>query len=201
MINCCNTTYNQIDKYYWLIVEMLCSAYMKTSCLLRGVTLGKRTRFLGLAKIKRGNANSIVIGKECTFRSMTTSNLIGINRPCILSSLGVNGSSLTIGEGCGFSGTVVASFLKVTIGDSVRCGANTLITDSDWHLRDGRVANPQAVTIHDNVFLGANATVLKGVTIGENTIVGAGSVVTRDLPANVVAAGNPCKVIRPLSSS
>ncbi|MFD1913538.1 sugar O-acetyltransferase [Halodurantibacterium flavum] len=56
----------------------------------------------------------------------------------------------------------------------------------------------QPVVIGDGVWLGGGAIVCPGVTIGENTVVGAGAVVTRDLPPNVLAAGNPCRVIRPL---
>jgi acetyltransferase-like isoleucine patch superfamily enzyme len=59
----------------------------------------------------------------------------------------------------------------------------------------------RSVTIGNNVWLGGGAIVLPGVTIGENTVVGAGAVVTRDLPANVVAAGNPARIIRSLEST
>lgn len=52
------------------------------------------------------------------------------------------------------------------------------------------------ITIGDNVWLGGNVVVTPGVTIGENSVIGAGSVVVKDIPANVVAAGNPCKVVR-----
>ncbi|POB65431.1 galactoside O-acetyltransferase, partial [Vibrio vulnificus] len=54
------------------------------------------------------------------------------------------------------------------------------------------------VHIKDNVWIGANSVVLPGVTIGENSVIGAGSVVTKDIPANVVAVGNPCRVLRPI---
>lgn len=78
----------------------------------------------------------------------------------------------------------------------MRCGANTLITDGDWHQDDPRSGELRPVNIGDNVWLGVNVTVLKGVTIGENTVMGAGSLVVKDIPANVIAAGNPCKVIK-----
>ena len=81
-------------------------------------------------------------------------------------------------------------------GRNVRCGANTLITDSDWHSDDPRTGSDKPVHICDNVWLGYGVKVLKGVHIGENSLIGACSVVTRDIPANVIAAGNPCKVIR-----
>jgi carbonic anhydrase/acetyltransferase-like protein (isoleucine patch superfamily) len=75
------------------------------------------------------------------------------------------------------------------------------VTDSDWHtIHDRTVRDERAtpVTIGDNVWLGDHSTVLKGVTIGENSVVAARAVVTRDVPANVVVAGNPAKVVKEL---
>lgn len=91
-------------------------------------------------------------------------------------------------------------FNQIRIDDNVRIGANCVITDGDAHLDDPRVGAPQPVHICENVWLGMNVTVLKGVTIGKNSLIGAGSVVTNDIPANVVAAGNPCKVIKQLDA-
>ena len=107
-------------------------------------------------------------------------------------------AALEIGNNCGFSGTVIGAFTKIKIGNNVRCGANTLITDSDWHPEDPRVGPAKPVTIGNNVWLGINVVVLKGVEIGENTVIGANSLVTKNIPANVIAAGNPCKEIAKL---
>ena len=109
-------------------------------------------------------------------------------------------AEVRVGNDCGFSGTVIAAFNSIILGDHVVCGANTLITDSDWHPEDPRSGAPKPVRIDDNVWLGVNATVLKGVTIGANSVIGAGSVVTANIPANVIAAGNPCKIIRELGA-
>jgi acetyltransferase-like isoleucine patch superfamily enzyme len=105
-------------------------------------------------------------------------------------------AQIRVGSGCGFSGTVIAAFKEIMLGSNLICGANTLITDSDWHSEDSRSGTPVPVIIGDNVWLGVNATVLKGVTIGENSVIGAGSVVTGDIPPDVIAAGNPCRVLR-----
>ncbi len=77
----------------------------------------------------------------------------------------------------------------------MRCGANTLITDTDWHTDDKRAGENAAVVIGSHVWLGVDVMVLKGVTIGDNTVVGAGSIVTRSLPENVYAAGVPAVVV------
>lgn len=162
-----------------------------------GIDLGKKVSFDGKCYFKRFPKSKILIGNYCQFRSRVNSNLIGINRPCSLSTFN-HDAIIEIGNNCGFSGTVIGAFKNIKIGNNVRCGANTLITDSDWHLDDPRSGKTADVAIGNNVWLGVNSVVLKGVSIGENTVIGANSVVTKDIPANVVAAGNPCKVIKNL---
>ncbi len=168
--------------------------------IFRGIKFKNFPLFNGITYFKKGRRNLLLIGDNCIFLSRSTSNLIGINRPCIISSIGENGSVLKIGNNCGFSGTVIGCFEKITIGDNVKCGANTIITDSDWHPEDPRSSAAKPVVIEDNVWLGVNVVVLKGVKIGSNSIIGAGSIVTKDIPSNVIAAGNPCKVIKTISA-
>ncbi|MDF2189181.1 acyltransferase [Paraflavitalea sp. CAU 1676] len=164
-----------------------------------GVELGTSSHFIGRCFFKKYPGTNIAIGKDCTFLSKAASNLIGINRPCILSTHQSDyQATIKIGNQCGFSGTVIGAFRSISIGNHVRCGANTLITDADWHLDDPRSGEPAPIVIGDNVWLGVNCTVMKGVTIGANTVIGANSVVTKSIPANVIAAGNPCRVIREL---
>lgn len=162
-----------------------------------GVKLGRNTRFYGKCHFKRFPKSTITIGNNCEFLSSANSNLIGVNRPCMVSTL-TEEAVLEVGDNCGFSGTVIGAFTKIKIGHNVRCGANTLITDSDWHPDDPRVGPSKPVIIGNNVWLGLNAIVLKGVEIGENTVIGANSVVTKNIPANVIAAGNPCREIAKL---
>ncbi len=97
------------------------------------------------------------------------------------------------------NGSELIACLAITIGRHCRIGARTLIVDSDFHglapaQRDqpGRSA---PVRVGNNVWIGANAIVLKGVTIGDDAVVGAGCVVTRDVPRGAVAAGNPMRVV------
>lgn len=86
----------------------------------------------------------------------------------------------------------------ITIGDKVMFGPAVTIATVGHPLhpdyRGYMYTDP--VTIEDNCWIGGNVTICPGVTIGENSVIGAGSVVTKDIPANCVAAGNPCKVIR-----
>ena len=97
-------------------------------------------------------------------------------------------------------GVRIHSTARVAVGDDCMLASGAYITDADWHDVYDRISMGSAapVTLADNVWLGDGAVVCKGVAIGENTVVGAGAVVTRDLPANVVAAGNPAQVVRRL---
>ena len=98
---------------------------------------------------------------------------------------------------------VFLDFGGLTIGDNVRIGPNTGIYTPqhafDPKLRAEGYEISKPVVIGDNVWIGGSVSILGGVTIGENSIIGAGSVVTRDIPANVIAAGNPCRVLREMT--
>jgi acetyltransferase-like isoleucine patch superfamily enzyme len=152
------------------------------------------SKFYGLSMFVRAGGSIISIGENCRFRSRTTSNLIGINHKCIISTLDKN-AKLIIGDNCGFSGTTIGCFKEITFGKNVNCGANTLITDSDWHPNDPRSGEAKVVNIGNNVWLGYGVIVLKGLRIGEKSVIRVGSVVTKSIPANVIAGGNHCKVL------
>lgn len=91
----------------------------------------------------------------------------------------------------------------IFVGDSVMFGPNVTVAtaghpiDPALRLKVGQFNIP--VHIGNNVWIGANSVILPGITIGDNSVIGAGSIVTKDIPANVVAVGNPCRVLRPIS--
>lgn len=189
---------HKIFNHLRKIFSFYCSLRTRVSASYWGVNLEGNITVIGkLVFYKKPNTN-IIIGKGCRFNSSPTSNFIGVNRPCMISTLS-EGSSIKIGKNSGFSGTVIGGFLSIEIGENVHCGANTLITDSDWHLNDYRSEVPKKVILEDNVWLGEGAKVLKGVTIGKNSVIGAGSIVTKSIPSNVIAAGNPCKVLKEIA--
>jgi len=149
-------------------------------------------------RFRRHPGSRIDIADDCGFISNGKGNLAGVNRPCQFSTL-AEGATLSIGRGSGFSGTVIGCEKSITIGARVRCGANTFISDTDWHSDDPRAGEPAPVVLEDDVWLGINVVVLKGVSVGKGSLIGANSVVTSDIPAGVVAAGNPARVIRELT--
>ena len=116
------------------------------------------------------------------------------------------GATLTIGNNVGMSSTRLWIHESARIGNNVKIGGCVLITDTDAHPMDymarrssneGTKSAP--VVIEDDVWVGAHCIILKGVTIGARSIIGAGSVVTKSIPADCVAAGNPCRVIKSLN--
>jgi maltose O-acetyltransferase len=114
------------------------------------------------------------------------------------------GAQITLGAGVFVNfGGVFLDPAPITIGDQAQLGPNVQLLTAD-HPRDPavRVAGPELgfpITIGARAWLGGGVIVCPGVTIGDDSTIGAGSVVTRDVPAGVVAAGNPCRVLRRLS--
>ena len=100
---------------------------------------------------------------------------------------------------------VILDCAKVTFGDHVmvgpNCGFYTACHPIDPQQRREGVEFARPITVGNDVWFGGSCTVLPGVTIGDGCVIGAGSVVTRDIPANTVAAGNPCRVLRSISEA
>ncbi|MBF0452586.1 MAG: acyltransferase [Candidatus Magnetomorum sp.] len=108
---------------------------------------------------------------------------------------------ISIGNCCLMSpGVRIISAANIRVGNDCMFARNVSIADSDWHDVYDRVAlgKCEPVIIKDNVWVCESAIICKGVTIGENSVVGAGSVVVRDIPANCIAAGNPAKKVKAL---
>ncbi len=114
------------------------------------------------------------------------------------------GKNITIGNDVYINfGCVILDCGQVTIGDNTLIGPNVGIYNAN-HVLDAeeRVAGgliPGQVHIGNRVWIGGNTIVLPNVTIGDDTVIGAGSIVTRDIPSGVVAAGNPCRVLRKIT--
>ncbi len=100
-------------------------------------------------------------------------------------------------------GVRISAAESITISDNCMLASGVYITDSDWHgIYDRSLPPKQAkpVTLCPNVWIGDSAIITKGVTIGENSIIGAGAVVSCDIPANVIAAGNPACIVKELDT-
>ena len=142
---------------------------------------------------------NFVVGIESYFRT----RMIGYAHFCKFAHRHTAHISLTIDFAifANFHFTVLDE-AKVTIGDDCFIGPNvsiyTACHSTDPVERNTRNEWAEPVTIGNNVWIGGSVTILPGVTIGDNVTIGAGAVVTKDIPADVVAAGNPCRVIKEL---
>lgn len=153
------------------------------------------------------NGGRIKIGSGFSMNNRISGNPIGDYSRCTL--VAYDGAELRIGNNVGLSQAAIVAKADVTIGNNVKIGGGSVIYSTDFHSLDPRDRNSvrdsansafAQVVIEDNVFIGAHCIVLKGVTIGKNSVIGAGSVVVGSIPDNVIAAGNPCKVIREIKT-
>ena len=178
---------------------------------LLGVVLGKKSDMWSKIYLHVGEGATVIIGDYFEFQSGENYNPLCHNTYGSINVL--NNATLTIGNESGMSGGTIWATDSITIGDNVKIGANCTIIDgdihsTDWRRRRDKRPNPKRmeykhkpIVIGNDVWLGANSIVLKGVTIGDRTVIGAGSVVSKDIPADCIAAGNPCVVVKNLTTA
>ena len=176
--------------------------YGKLLFILNGVKLPDNMNVRGILKLHITRRGIVNVGKNLSLNSGENHNVIGRQQKSIFWVEG----KLTIGNNVGISATAIICNHEIEIGNGVTIGGNTVIYDTDFHslnsvtrankVEDKRNAKWGKVTLKDNVFIGAHCTILKGVTIGENSIIGACSLITKDIPNNEVWAGNPAKCIK-----
>lgn len=169
-----------------------------------GCRAGKNFQVDGRLSIWCPRKRAIRIGDNVKINSRFGSNLIGLTNPSVFQCW--DNGTITIGNHCGLSGVVLSARAGITIGNHVMVGGNVRIFDHNFHSLDFKKrrnnAEDQAdckkspVIIGNDVFIGTNAMILKGVTVGDRAVIGAGSVVTCDVPADEVWAGNPARRIK-----
>jgi acetyltransferase-like isoleucine patch superfamily enzyme len=170
-------------------------------CRIKGLPWQPSWTFWGLPFIQCAKGSTIRIGSHFIAGSLSQCNSIGVFQKVILKTNGPE-ASLIIGNHVGISGSSIAISERIEIGNYVLIGSGCLITDSDAHpvtpegRRCGGPTKTRPIVIEDDVFIGARSIILKGVRIGRGSVIGAGSVVTRDIPSMVIAAGNPCCVVK-----
>ena len=173
----------------WLFYRRVRSFLTCLQLNFRGYAIDYSVIFYGSSWMERSTKKSIMIGKKKNFGGNNKLRCYGMGKI----KIGVNCS---IGEG-----TIIHAGKSVEIGNNVLMGANCYINDTNHKIKNsdmpivaqGWIA--KKIVIGDNVWLGVNVTVLDGVTIGDNSVIGACAVITNDIPANVVAAGIPAKIL------
>jgi acetyltransferase-like isoleucine patch superfamily enzyme len=169
-------------------------------CRLQGVAWRPDWSLRGWVYFRRSLGGRISGGCRFIANSNSRDNAIGVFQPVILTAIGAD-SVIQIGDDVGVSGCSITAAQRVAIGNRVLIGSGVLITDNDGHPihPDGRRYGTEyasaPIEIGDDVFIGARAIILKGVHVGQGAIVGAGAVVTKDVPPYAIVAGNPARVV------
>jgi acetyltransferase-like isoleucine patch superfamily enzyme len=204
--------------YTRIIIQIINERISKIIFLIKikwwGISVGSGLSMCGIMSIMKAPGSLISIGDRCRILSKFNSNLHGLDRKSMFSTLQAN-AKLIIGNDCGFSSLVIACSDNISIGDRVMIGANCTITDTDSHSIDFRERSPDyyklrckgwtenvktsPISIEDDVFIGMHCIILKGVTIGKGSVIGAGCIVSKSIPGNVIAAGNPAVPVRKLN--
>lgn len=197
-MNSLNLSYcSEIFKY---IVKPLYIKINRLNLFISGVKFGNYCNIYNRLHLLVKKTAKVSIGNNFTFSSGSNFNQLSRNiRGVIYVD---NNAVLKIGDNVGISSSCIWSTESIYIGNNVKIGADSLILDTDAHsldyierkTDDKRKSVP--ICIEDDVFIGTRTIILKGVTIGARSIIGAGSVVTKSIPADCIAAGNPCKVIK-----
>jgi len=171
---------------------------------ISGIPWNSDWKIYGIPILQRHRKSRIDIGRGLYLRSFAAANPLGPYRPVIIATRSSH-ASIRIGNGVGVTGGTICAEESIEIGNRVLIGANCILVDTDFHPVDllARRATPQQgqvapIVIEDDVFIGMNSMILKGVHVGKGSVIGAGSVVTDDIPSGVVCVGNPARIVREL---
>lgn len=180
---------------------LFCSFVTKINLNLRGIK-HQKLKSNGFPLIK---GKDIIIGNNFLINNTLRSNPVGyVHRSVIIA---YKGAKIRIGNDVGMSHVTIVASKEITIDRNVMLGGGVCIYDSDFHSLDYKLrgtnddmsnAISKPIHIEKNVFIGTGTTILKGVTIGENSIIGACSIVTKNIPPNEVWGGCPASFIRKL---
>ena len=178
-----------------------------------GIKFNGNVRILGeLPTFKMYSESKCIIGRNVVFNSNKKTSNTALTNTCHF-TIGYTGS-LSIGDNTMFNGVSITAYKKVIIGENCQIASNTFIADTDFHpispierLKQVKgekysfdSVNKKGIVIGDNVWICWGAIILKGTKIGNNSIVGAGSVVKGNFPENVVIAGNPARIVKYLDN-
>lgn len=174
----------------------------------KNAKLGKGIKLYGFVSIRVKPTSYLTIADNVIFRNRIIDNYVGLNKKstiCVLDK-----GRLSIGSNSGFSNVSIYCAYEINIGSYCNFGGNCFIWDTDFHELDylerrknlnSSLIKKSPIFIGDDVFVGANCIILKGVKIGNRSIIGAGSVVSKSIPDDEIWAGNPIKFVRKINSN
>jgi len=185
---------------YFLITHLVQLLHLKIHLRIK---IGTGLRLKGLAIIEINSTSELILGQNVMINSSNRNYHINMHSPTKLMADGVN-SKIEIGTNTRIHGTCIHAKGSITIGQNCLIAANCQIIDSNGHLlsmkdpsnRINTIDEFKEITIGNNVWIGANSIILPGVSIGDGSVIAAGSIVTKNIPANCIAGGNPAKLIQ-----
>jgi len=191
----------QIAGRFRHLLRQLPSLLWLLELRIRGFQISFPIRLFGHPICSRYPGSSISLGSHVTLDSSARANPLGGSSPCVLRTM-TSAAHLTLGDRVGISSSVIVAGNSIEIGEDTILGAGSMVLDNDFHAPGLRFSwlteyskNSKPIKIGRGCFIGARSIILKGVTLGDRVIIGAGSVVTKDVPAFSVAAGNPARIV------
>jgi acetyltransferase-like isoleucine patch superfamily enzyme len=178
-------------------LRLLPSVFFRLELLLRGVKWCPPLHLVGRPWLSLASGSEISLEPGVTLDSSRRANPLGGSMPCILKTL-ASKAIIHLGKEVGVSSSSLVAGNRIEIGEGTLVGAGGLIMDNDLHKLDPRgrwqneyVQTSRPIKIGRNCFIGARAIILKGVTLDDHVVIGAGAVVTKSFGPGAVVAGNP----------
>ena len=186
---------------YKYSLRLLPSFLWRWELRLIGVCWSSSPTLCGRPFVSRSAGSTILFGRTVFLDSSRHNNPLGGEKPCVLRTM-TSTARLILGDRVGLSSSTIVSGSSIEIGEDTILGAGSMVLDNDFHALGPEFSwlteyskNSKPVKIGRGCFLGARSMILKGVTLGDRVIIGAGSVVTKDVPAFSIAAGNPARIV------
>jgi acetyltransferase-like isoleucine patch superfamily enzyme len=191
--------YEKINRIYSTIIFQIKSKLLQ-------IKIGKNCSIFGKINIIKFPSSKILLGSNCNLISCAMKSGASTLQEVRLKTFSPT-ASIIIEDNVDLNGTSIACRSKtIHIKKNTMIGPNVIISDSDFHCIEPKFRMPNQkkacfemdkdIIIEENVWIGMNTVILKGVKIGKNSIVGAGSIVTKDIDENSIYAGNPARKIR-----
>jgi acetyltransferase-like isoleucine patch superfamily enzyme len=207
---------NGLRVFLWVAFELFVektltavwTSLFGVKCWCMGVSVGRDVEVFGNCIIRKHPLSTIAIGDRV---QLISSSWRSSTANCHASKLRTfsETSRIVIGDNSGMTGcSIIARSKTIRVGTGCMLAAGVKILDSDFHIvwppekrhNTWQTDMDQDVTLEDNVWVGMEAIILKGVRIGQNSVIGAGSVVVSDVPPNCLAAGNPARILKRLDT-
>ena len=177
------------------------SSLWKAEANFKGVACGKGVKFVGRPLISVAPGSRLILADGVQINSALRANPLGCFQPSVLRTMAPN-AELRLAARVGISGAVLCAGTQISIGEDTIIGSGAMLLDNDFHALDPEgkwkceyVEGSRPIKVGRSVFIGARAIILKGVEIGDRAVIGAGAVVTRNVPASTVFAGNPAREV------